>query len=178
MPASEIPPRFVVVAEVDAPRHLQIGRGVRLHIRLPFTPSISQPRESIPCLRVRVLKVFPSRLSSYPRHMGSATWPHTVDPATRPPAICPRAAILAENCPGEERIAVLEEVIRCLFRWCYRGDVLVRNLAQNLGYEGHLCFGCAASVRMRTAWKAIFYVNLPACVSVPEAPDAFGPAAG
>ena len=92
--------------------------------------------------------------------------------------IVPGAALSAHVGSGEERIAVLEEVIRCLFRWCYRGDVLVRNLAQNLGYEGHLCFGCAASVRMRTAWKAIFYVNLPACVSVPEAPDAFGPAAG
>lgn len=178
MPASEIPPRLVVVAEVDAPRHLQIGRGVRLHVRLPFPPSISQPRESIPRMQVRVLKVFPSRLSSYPRHMGSAAWPHTVDPTTRPPAICPRAAILAENCPGEEGIAIFEEVVRCLFRRCYCGDVLVGDLAQNLGYEGHLCFGCAAIVRMRILWEKLLHVNSPACVSVPEAPDAFGPAAG
>lgn len=134
----------MIISEIDAPRHLQIRCGIRLHVRLPFPPSISQPREPVLRLQVLVLEIFPPRLSSHPCHVSSAAWPHTVNPATGPAAICPRAAILAENCPGEERITIFEEVIGCLFRWCYRGDVLVGDFAQNLGYEGNLCFGCAA----------------------------------
>lgn len=144
LPALEIPPRLMIISEVDGPRHLQIRRGVRLHVRLSFPPSISKPRESISCLQVRVLEIFPPRLSSYPCHMGCAAWPHTVNPAARPSAVCPRAAILAENCPGKERIAIFDKVIRCLFLWCYCGDVLVGDFAQNLRYERHLRLSCAA----------------------------------
>lgn len=76
--------------------------------------------------------------------MGCAAWPHAVDPTTGPATVCPRAAILTENCPGEERIAIFDKVVRCLFLWCYCGNILVGDLAQNLGYERHLCLSCAA----------------------------------
>ena len=110
--------------------------------------------------------------------MRGAAWPQTVDPAPRPPAIGPRAAILTQDCTGEEGIAVLDEVVRCAFLGGYGGDVLVGDFAEDFGYEGHLCLGCVVVVRAKHYLKGVSHVNSPACVRVPEAPDAFGPGAG
>jgi hypothetical protein len=109
--------------------------------------------------------------------MGCTAWPYAVNSTTRPASVSPRATIFTEDSPWEERVAILDEVICCLFLRRYRRNVLVGHFAQDLGDERHLCLSCTAIVRSRKNTQGPQDVNLPACVIVPEAPAAFGPGA-
>jgi hypothetical protein len=139
---SKIPPRLVVIPKIDTPSHFQIRSGVGVRVRFSVPPSISQPRESILRPHVRVIEIFPSRLSSHPCDVGSTSRPHAVNSTSRPSSIGPRTAILAENCPREERIAILDEIVCRLFLGRYGCDVLVGYFAEHFGYICHLCFCC------------------------------------
>lgn len=146
--SSEIPPRLVIILQVDASRHFQIWRDVRGRVSLLCPSPISEPRKTIIRLHVRVLPVFPPRFSSNPGDMSSTAWPQSVDPTLRPPPVGPRTAILTEDCAREERIAIFYEVVRCLLLGYKRSNVLVGYFAQYLGYVCCLRLGCAVLVRL------------------------------
>jgi hypothetical protein len=105
-------------------------------------PPISQPCESIARLHIRVLPIFPSRLSSYPRDVGGTAWPQAMYTTTWPAAVCPRTAVLAQDCSREESVTIFEELVCRLLLWRNGCDVLVGYFAQDFGHESHLRFGC------------------------------------
>jgi hypothetical protein len=170
----QIPPGLMIVPKVNTPSHLQIRRDVRVRLGLFCPPPISQPCESIARLHIRVLPISPSRLSSYPRDVGGTAWPQAMDTTTWPAAVCPRTAVLAQDCSREESVTIFEELVCRLLLWRNGCNVLVGYFAQDLGHEGHLRFGCAKKVRRTTLTNDIAS-HSPACVIVPEAPAAFGP---
>lgn len=139
----------MIIPKVNTPSHLQIRRDVRIRLCLFRPPPISQPREPVARLHVCVLPVFPSRLSSYPRHMGGTAWPKSMDPTTWPSAVGPRTAVFTEDCSREEGITVLDKIVCRLLLWRECCDVLVGYFAQDLSHERHLRFGCTRrSVRL------------------------------
>jgi hypothetical protein len=146
----QIPPRLMVIPKVNTPSHLQIRRDVRIRLGLFSPPSISQPRKSIVRLHIRVLPIFPSRLSPYPCDVGSTAWPQAMDPTTWPSAVGPGTAVLTEHCSREKGIAVFDEIVCRLLLRRDACDVLVGYFAQDLGHECHLRFGCPRTSVRRT----------------------------
>lgn len=104
--SSKIPPRLVIILQVDASRHFQIRRDVRGRVSLLCPPSVSQPRKTIIRLHVRVLPVFPPRFPPNPGDMSGTARPQSVDSALRPSPVGPRTATLTQDCAREERIAI------------------------------------------------------------------------
>lgn len=142
----KIPPRLVIISKIHTASHLQVGGGVRFGIRFSLPPSVPQPRETIFRPHVRVVEIFPSRLSSHPCDMSGTPRPHSVDPATWSPAVRPRAAVFAEHCPREERVAIFEEIVRCLLLRCYCRNILVGDFAEYFGYVCYLGLSCTEMV--------------------------------
>jgi hypothetical protein len=137
----QIPPGLMIIPKVNTPSHLQIRRDVGIRFGLFCSPPISQPRESVARLHIRVLPILPSRLPSHPCDMGCTAWPQSVDPPAWSSAVGPRTAVLAQDCSWEESITVFDKIICSLFLRRHGCDVLVGDFAQDLGHEGDLCFG-------------------------------------
>jgi hypothetical protein len=125
----QVPPTLMIIPKINLPSHLQIRRDVRIRLGLFRPPPISQPREPIARLHIRVLPIFPSRLPSHPCDMGGTAWPQAMDPTTWPSAVGPRTAILAQNCSGEEGITIFDKIVCRLLLWGHGCDVLVGDFA-------------------------------------------------
>lgn len=64
-----------------------------------------------------------------------------MDSPSWPPSVGPRAAVLAQDCPWEEGVAVLDEIVCCFLERRDSPDSLVRHLTDDLCDERYLRFG-------------------------------------
>lgn len=64
-----------------------------------------------------------------------------MDPTSWPPSVGPRTAILAQDRPREEGVAVFHEIICCFLEGRDSPDPLIRHLTDDLCDEGYLRLG-------------------------------------